>query len=183
MHWYQNMSKTPRHALLLAPTTLYVDHGRGPLHARWGWSALHSRKAVNTAVIGQLLVAVHGHALTVPAELAVGGWRDGARRVTPDSGALLEGKQLLGTEGLVVDLGGGLDEILEVGACEEVAEVDELAVVLVLDWEELALSMSGRISPGHTVNNTPLGLATADVLAVDNDCLLRANDCKGDEIL
>ena len=50
-----------------------------------------------------------------------------------DSRALLESKQLLGTEGLVVDLGSGLDEILEVGAEEEVTEVDELAVVLVLD--------------------------------------------------
>jgi hypothetical protein len=53
--------------------------------------------------------------------------------VAADSRALLESKQLLGAEGLVVDLGGGLDEILEVGAKEEVAEVDELAVVLVLD--------------------------------------------------
>jgi len=84
-------------------------------------------------VVWQLLVAVHGHALAVPAKLAVGRWRDGARRVTANSRALLEGKQLLGTEGFVVDLGSCLDEVLEVGACEEVAEVDELAVVLVLD--------------------------------------------------
>jgi len=88
-------------------------------------------------VIRQLLVAVHGHALAVPAKLAVGGWGDRARRVTADGRALLEGKQLLGTEGLVVDLGGGLDEILEVGAEEEVTEVDELAVVLILDWKTL----------------------------------------------
>lgn len=40
---------------------------------------------------------------------------------------------MLGTEGLVVDLGGCLDEVLEVGAREKVAEVDELAVVLVLN--------------------------------------------------
>jgi hypothetical protein len=55
-----------------------------------------------------------------------------------NSRALLEGKQLLGTEGFVVDLGGGLDEVLEVGACEEVTEVDELAVVLILDCDALA---------------------------------------------
>lgn len=87
-------------------------------------------------MVRQLLVAVHGHALAVPAKLAVGRWRDGARRVAANSRALLEGKQLLGAEGLVVDLGGCLDEVLKVGACEEVAEVDELAVVLVLDWDE-----------------------------------------------
>jgi hypothetical protein len=41
--------------------------------------------------------------------------------VTADGRALLEGKQLLGAEGLVVDLRGGLDEVLKVGAREEVA--------------------------------------------------------------
>ena len=46
---------------------------------------------------------------------------------------VLEGEQLLGTEGLVVDLRSGLDEVLQVGAGEEVAEVDEFAVGLVLD--------------------------------------------------
>ena len=47
--------------------------------------------------------------------------------------ALLEGKQLLGAERLVMDLCGRLDQVLQVGAGEEVAEVDEFAVVLVLD--------------------------------------------------
>lgn len=49
-------------------------------------------------------------------------------------GALLESHELFGTEGLIVDLGGGFNEVLEMGACEEVAEVDEFAVVLVLDY-------------------------------------------------
>ena len=48
--------------------------------------------------------------------------------------ALLEGKQLLGAERLVVDLCGRLDQVLQVSAGEEVTEVDEFAVVLVLDW-------------------------------------------------
>jgi hypothetical protein len=48
--------------------------------------------------------------------------------------ALLEGKQLLGAERLVVDLCRRLDQVLQVGAGEEVTEVDEFAVVLVLDW-------------------------------------------------
>jgi hypothetical protein len=80
--------------------------------------------------------------------------------------ALLQGKQLLGTEGLVVGLRGGLDEILEVGAEEEVAEVDELAVGLILD-----------------IDDTPSVLATTDLLAVDDDRLLGSNDGKGNEAL
>lgn len=47
---------------------------------------------------------------------------------------LLQGEQLFGAEGLVVDHGSSFDQILEVSARQEVAEVDELAVVLVLDY-------------------------------------------------
>jgi hypothetical protein len=61
--------------------------------------------------------------------------------VATNGGALLEGKQLLGAEGLVVDLGGGLDEVLKVGTGEEVAQVDELAVVLVLNCGVLATNI------------------------------------------
>jgi hypothetical protein len=89
-----------------------------------------------------ILVSVHGHALTVPAKFTVGGGRDGARRVTADGRALLEGQQLLGAEGLVVNLCGRLDKILQVSAGEEVAEVDEFAVGLVLDCEKLANVMA-----------------------------------------
>jgi hypothetical protein len=49
------------------------------------------------------------------------------------SAALLQGEELLGAEGLVVDLGCRLDEVLEVSAGEEVAEVHEFAVILVFD--------------------------------------------------
>jgi hypothetical protein len=87
-----------------------------------------------------LLVAVHGHALAVPAELTVGRWRDGTGRVAANSRALLECKQLLGTEGLVVDLRGRLDEVLQMGAGEEVAKVYEFAVGFVLNCRELAIS-------------------------------------------
>jgi hypothetical protein len=80
--------------------------------------------------------------------------------------ALLQSKQLLGAEGLVVDLAGGLDQVLQVGAGEEVAEVDELAVSLVLD-----------------VDHAPAVLATADLLAVDDDGLLTADDGEGDDLL
>ena len=85
---------------------------------------------------------------------------------------LLEGEELLGPEGLVVDLCRRLDQVLEVGPValqgqppskvtkedpgdgpgEEVAEVVELAVLLVLD-----------------VDDAPAVLAAADGLTVDDD--------------
>lgn len=73
---------------------------------------------------------------------------------------------MLGTESLVVDLGGGLDKILEVGSEEEVAQVDEFAVSLILD-----------------VDDTPSVLSAANLLAVDNDRLLGSDDSEGDEAL
>jgi len=57
--------------------------------------------------------------------------------VATDGRALLEGEQLLGTERLVVNLRGRLDKVLQVCAGEEVAEVDEFAVGLVLDYPVL----------------------------------------------
>lgn len=50
------------------------------------------------------------------------------------------------------------------GACEEVAEVDEFAVLLVLD-----------------VDGSPAVLATTNSLAVDVDVLLAADDCEWDD--
>src|SRR5690606_28236555 len=100
-------------------------------------------------------------------KLPVGRRADRAATATAAVGtALLEGQQLLGAEGLVVSLRGSLDEVLEVGAEQEVPEVDELAVLLVLD-----------------VDDAPPVLATTDLLAVDNDVLLRADNGEGDEAL
>jgi hypothetical protein len=50
---------------------------------------------------------------------------------------------------LVVDLACGFDEVLKVGTCEEVTQVDKLAVPLILD-----------------VDGTPAVLAGGDVAAV-----------------
>lgn len=44
------------------------------------------------------LVPVHCHALTLPAELAVGGWGDRSAAAVDLGGALLECEQLLGPE-------------------------------------------------------------------------------------
>lgn len=63
-------------------------------------------------------------------------------------------------------LGGGLNEVLEVGAEQEVTKVDEFAVLLVLD-----------------VDDAPAVLAATDLLAVDNDVLLRSNNGEGDQAL
>jgi hypothetical protein len=95
-------------------------------------------------MVRELLVPVHSHALAVPAKLAVGRGRDGAAGVAL-VGALLEGKQLLGAERFVVDLCGRLDQVLQVGAGEEVAEVDEFAVVLVLDCGVLVQHTEGEM--------------------------------------
>lgn len=65
-----------------------------------------------------------------------------------------------------MDLGCGLDEVLEVGAEEEVSEVDEFAVVLVLH-----------------VDHAPAVLATTDLLAVDNNALFGTDDGEGNEAL
>ena len=63
-------------------------------------------------------------------------------------------------------LRGRLDEVLQVSAEQEVPEVHKLAVVLVLN-----------------VDDAPSVLATTDLLAVDNDVLLRADNGKGDTVL
>lgn len=179
------MSKTPGHAHIccVSHLRLDIDDWRGPFHAWRGLANLHPRKAVDAAVVRQLLIAVHCHALAVPAELAVGRWGNGTRRVAANSRALLEGKQLLGAEGLVVDLGGCLDEVLEVGACQEVTEVDKLAVVLVLNYEELVSSVFHELRAGRTVDDTPLSRAAANILAVDNNSLLRTNNGEGNKVL
>lgn len=125
-----------------APSSNGIDDGYGPLDARRGRATGLHPNALDTNMIRQLLVAVHGHALAVPAKFAVGRGRNGTGGVATNSRALLEGEKLLGTERLVVDLSGRFDEILQMGAGEEVAEVDELAVVLVLNWVMLAVARS-----------------------------------------
>jgi hypothetical protein len=65
-----------------------------------------------------------------------------------------------------VDLRCGLNQILEMGAGEEVSEVDEFAVSLVLN-----------------VDDTPSVLAAADLLASNDDRLLGTNNREWDDIL
>lgn len=65
-----------------------------------------------------------------------------------------------------MDLAGGLDQVLEVGAREEVAEVDEFAMVLVFD-----------------VYNTPAVLASTDLFTTDDDGLFASDNSEGDDIL
>lgn len=60
----------------------------------------------------------------------------------------------------------GLNEILQMSAQEEVTQVDELAVVLILD-----------------VDDTPSVLATTDLLAIDNDVLLGSYNSEGNKAL
>lgn len=78
--------------------------------------------------------------------------------------ALLEREQLLGTERLVVDLRGCLNQVLEMCAGEEVAKVDEFAVLLVFD-----------------IDGTPAVLAAAHSLAINIDVALATNDGEWDD--
>jgi hypothetical protein len=68
------------------------------------------------------------------------------------SAAFLKCQQLLGAEGLVVNLRSCFDQVLEVGACQEVSEGDEFAVVLILD-----------------INDSPSVLAATDLLSSNDD--------------
>ena len=79
---------------------------------------------------------------------------------------LLECQQLLGAEGLVVDLGCCFDQVLKVGAGKEVSEVDEFAVVLVFN-----------------IDNSPSVLTSTDLLASNDDRLLGSNNSEGDDVL
>lgn len=111
------------------------------------------------------LVAVHRHTLRAAAHLAI---RCRADRPTAMAlgAALLQGQELLRAERLVVDLRSRLDEILEVRAEQEIPEVDKFAVRLVLD-----------------IDHTPPVLAAANLLAVDDDRLLRPDNGEGYQAL
>jgi len=78
---------------------------------------------------------------------------------------VLEREKLLGPECLIVDLSGGLNQVLQMSPREEIAEVDKLAVVLVLD-----------------VDDAPSVLAPAHRLAVDNHVSLGAYDSERNDV-
>jgi hypothetical protein len=134
MQWYQTSTILPSAQLkaMVRDASHLDDDWDRSLHA-WRRRDRLRPDALDALMIWQVLVAIHSHALAVTAKLAVGRGRDWARRVSTNSRALLEGKELLGTERLVMDLSGGLDEILEVGTSEEVTEVHKLAVALILN--------------------------------------------------
>ena len=60
----------------------------------------------------------------------------------------------------------GLNQILEMGTSKEVSEVDEFAVALVFN-----------------VDDAPSVLAAADLLASNNNRLLRTNNCEWNDVL
>ena len=64
-----------------------------------------------------------------------------------------------------MDLGSRLDQVLQVGARQEVPQVDEFAMVLILD-----------------IDDAPSVLTAADRAPSHDDVLLRADDGKGDEV-
>lgn len=65
-----------------------------------------------------------------------------------------------------MDLTSGFNQILQMGAGKEVSQVNEFAVVLVLD-----------------VDDTPTVLPATDLFAIDNDILLTADHSKRNDVL
>lgn len=65
-----------------------------------------------------------------------------------------------------MNLAGSFDEILQMGAGQEVAEIDEFTVILVFN-----------------VDDTPTVLSTANLLAVDDNRLFAANNGEGNYAL
>lgn len=112
----------------------------------------------------EFLVPIHGHPLALPAQLAVGRRADRSAALPVCCGALLEREQLLRAEGLVVNLRCGFDEVLQMRAGEEVAQVDEFAVSLVLD-----------------VDGAPAVLTSAHGLTADVQVLLATDNGEGDD--
>lgn len=138
-----------------------------PVSRPWHTVSAHSLKHGKTPRKGSL-VSVHGGTLGAATELPLRRRADGpaATRVTTSSAALLQSQKLLGAESLVVDLASGFHQILQMGAGQKVAQINELAVVLVLD-----------------IDHTPAVLATAYLLAIDDDGLLTTDNREWDNIL
>ena len=112
-------------------------------------------------------VPIHSHPLRVSAQLSVCGWANRSAATVPSSGAaLFQSKKLLGTEGFVVDLTGGLNEVLKMCACQEVSQIHKLAMVLVFD-----------------IDYSPSILAASNLLATNNDCLLASNNSERNDVL
>ena len=65
-----------------------------------------------------------------------------------------------------MNLAGSLNKVLQVSAGEEIAKVDEFAVILVFD-----------------VNHTPAVLTATDLLSANNDRFLATNNSEWDNIL
>lgn len=153
--------------LFTAHSTTHDENNR-----KTGWSSFHLENAITlstgqTSSTSENLVSVDAHSLGASAHLTISSRADrSAGGTTTVCAALLQCKQLLSTESLVVDLGGGLDKVLEVGSEQEVSQVDEFAVVLVLN-----------------VDDTPAVLATTDLLAIDNNVAFRANNRKRNQAL
>lgn len=109
---------------------------------------------------------MHVHPLTIPAQLPLRRWTDRPTAAALLCASFLERKQLLPTIALIVDLRRCLDEVLQMGAREEVAQIDEFAVVLILD-----------------VDDTPAVLAASYLAAVDDHGLFGADDGEGNDVL
>jgi len=110
-----------------------------------------------------------GNILSLPGERSGAFWItyrvSSLSRGSPRGSLVLKRQQLFRPERFVVDLSRRLDQILEVGPCQEVSQVDKLAVVFVLN-----------------INHTPAVLPTTYGFSVNDHIPLRANYRKWDDV-
>lgn len=112
-------------------------------------------------------VTVQCDPLTIPAQLPLSRRTDGPTTTHATSCAsLLECQQFLASVIFVVDLSSRVDQILKMCSSQEVAQVDKVTVVLVLN-----------------VDHAPTVLTCANLATVYVDCLLGANNCEWDKAL
>lgn len=114
------------------------------------------------------LVAVGCHSLAAPAHLPVCAWADrpAATVSTTNSAALLERKELLRPEAFIMDLACSLDQVLQVCASEEIAQIHKFAMRLIFD-----------------IDDAPPVLTATDLLTANDDGLFASDDGKRNDAL
>ena len=114
-----------------------------------------------------LLIAVHSHPLRLSAQFPLCRWAYGsAPGMSTCTAVLLQCQQLLCAEGLIMDLACCLNQILQMGPCEEVSQRNELAVILVLN-----------------IDHSPPVLTTSHRAAIDYDRVLGSDDSEWNKVL
>lgn len=146
--WYKSVQQCKKNSSqkgkVLHPTmcTSWQLHMLSGIHHQYHPSSINLLSQECTDPL-PLVASVHSHSLRVPARFPVSTGADWSAATCTSSTTLFECQQLFGTECFVVNLGGCFDEVLEVGTCQEIPEVDKFTVLLILDYSTLVTKRSG----------------------------------------